>query len=371
MLNLDSTIGWLGLSLIPGLGVSGAWRLLRHFSDDPIRVLHASSSALHEVPGLRASQISGLLSGENWLAKGEAELGRLHGFGAHVLAYDSPDYPPLLKQLVDPPLLLFVLGNPKILVNTSIAIVGSRAATAYGRRISFQLAKELSRFPVNIVSGLALGIDTEAHRGCLNGCGQTVAVLGCGLDVVYPKQNRSLYREIAAGGALVTEYPVGTRPEGFRFPARNRIIAGLSAGVVVVEAARKSGSLITAQMALDLGRDVFAVPGQVDSFKSEGAHWLLQQWAKLVATATDIVEEYGLTSTSRGHGHDVSAENSLDLDPDAVALLQIMDPYGMNREELLEKSKMASARVSELLLILELEGIIEMLPGDRLRKVDS
>lgn len=364
----DSTLSWLSLSLVPGLGLGGAWRLLHHFKD-PSLILSASASALAKVEGIRKSQIKGLLTGEDWLLRGTSELQQLQSFGAHVICYDSADYPPLLKQLVDPPLLLFVLGNPKILHKKSIAIVGSRAATAYGRRISFQLAEGLTSYPITVVSGLALGIDTEAHRGCLHGNGGTVAVLGCGLDVVYPKQNKNLYSEIVAQGAVVSEYPLGTRPEGFRFPARNRIIAGLSAGVVVVEAARKSGSLITAQMALDLGRDVFAVPGQVDSFKSEGAHWLLQQGAKLVATPADIADEYGLTRVIYNEDDETLSENDFDLDPDAVALLDLIDPYGMAREELINNSKMVPARVSELLLFLELEGLIEMLPGDRLRKV--
>jgi len=364
----DSTLSWLSLSLVPGLGVGGAWRLLHHFKD-PSSILGAPPSTLAQVEGIRKNQIKGLGSTEDWRKQAVLELQRLQSFGAHVVCYDSAYYPPLLKQLVDPPLLLFVLGDPKILSNTAVAIVGSRAATTYGRRTSFQLAEGLTHYPVSVVSGLALGIDTEAHRGCLHGGGRTVAVLGCGLDVIYPKQNKGLYGEIARYGAVVSEYPLGTRPEGFRFPARNRIIAGLSAGVVVVEAARKSGSLITAQMALDLDRDVFAVPGQVDSCKSEGAHWLLQQGAKLVATASDVADEYGLSMAVQGDDNEALSENDLDLDPDAVALLALIDTYGMAREELIVNSGVVPARVSELLLFLELEGIIEMLPGDRLRKI--
>jgi len=364
----DSTLSWLSLSLVPGLGLGGAWRLLHHFKD-PSNILKASSAALAQVEGIRKNQIQGLSSKEDWHKPAVLELERLQSFGAHAICYDSPNYPPLLKQLVDPPLLLFVLGDPKILSNTSVAIVGSRAATAYGRRTSFQLAEGLTHYPITVVSGVALGIDTEAHRGCLHGGGETVAVLGCGLDVIYPKQNKSLYGDIAAHGAVVSEYPLGTRPEGFRFPARNRIIAGLSAGVVVVEAARKSGSLITAQIALDLGRDVFAVPGQVDSCKSEGAHWLLQQGAKLVATAADVADEYGLSRAVQNNDNETLSENDLDLDPDAVALLRLIDPYGMAREELIVNSEMVSARLSELLLFLELEGMIEVLPGDRVRKI--
>ncbi|PHR24588.1 MAG: DNA-protecting protein DprA [Desulfotalea sp.] len=367
---MDSTLDWLSLSLVPGLGLGGAWRLLRHFKQ-PSAVLQSLPAVISKVEGMRKGQLKGLLSGADWRQKAEYELRRLHSFGAHVISYESPLYPPLLKQLIDPPLLLFVLGNPEILQQQSIAIVGSRAATAYGRRISFQLAEGLAGYSLSVVSGLALGIDTEAHRGTLSGGGNTVAVLGCGLDVVYPKQNRYLFEEIAKQGAVVTEYLLGTRPEGFRFPARNRIIAGISAGVVVVEAARRSGSLITAQIALDAGRDVFAVPGQVDSYKSEGAHWLLQQGAKIVLGAADIADEYGLcTATLRSTDHE-PVKNNIDLDPDALALLQCIEPYAMGKEDLILLSKMPPARVSELLLFMELEGFIEMLPGDKLRKIKS
>lgn len=365
---MDPTLDWLSLSLVPGLGLGGAWRLLHHFKN-PSTILRCPPGELSKVEGMRKSQLKGLLSGTDWYEKAEYERQRLQAFGAHVLSYASPLYPPLLQQLVDPPLLLFVLGKPEILSQISIAIVGSRAATGYGRRTSYQLAKALAGYSYSVVSGLALGIDTEAHRGALSGGGNTVAVLGCGLDIVYPKLNQSLYEKIAGHGAVVSEYPLGTRPEGFRFPARNRIIAGLSAGVVVVEAAKRSGSLITAQIALDIGRDVFAVPGQVDSFKSEGAHWLLQQGAKIVLSAADIAEEYGLPVPARGGKDEELSKSNAELDPDASALLQYIEPYAMNREDLIVQCGMVPARVSELLLFLELEKRIEMLPGDRLRRI--
>jgi len=195
-------------------------------------------------------------------------------------------------------------------------------------------------------------------------------VLGCGLDVVYPRQNRDLYRRISEQGVLVSEYPLGTQPEGFRFPARNRIIAGLSKGVVIVEAAKKSGSLITAQLALDYGREVFAVPGQVDSHKSAGAHWLLQQGAKLVLGAEDILEEFpegmiGLMDEKPGEG----GGRTFELDPDAETLLTHIEPYPQTRDELIERSGLSPARMSELLLFLELEELVEVLPGDKIRKI--
>jgi DNA processing protein len=236
--------------------------------------------------------------------------------------------------------------------------------------VAFSLARELATQGVTVTSGLALGIDSEAHAGAVAGGGTTVAVLGCGLDVVYPSANRHLYRKIAEAGTLLSEYPLGTKPEGFRFPARNRIIAGLSSGVVVVEATRKSGSLITAQIALDYGREVFAVPGQVDSCKSEGTHWLLQQGARLVQRVDDILPEIGRgpsggLSGDAGHGRPVPPTG---LDPAARTLLEALETYPQDRDELIEKTAFSPARVSELLLFLEIEGLVEILPGNQVRK---
>lgn len=368
---MAATLDWISLSLVPGLGVGGYWRLIDHFKS-PSEILRASEKELFRVEGIQKRQIGGLLSSVDHRAHAAKELDRLTAAGGTALSYEDPDYPPLLKHLTDPPPVLYILGQKELLSRPSVAMVGSRAATAYGRRIATTLAKNLAELSVTVISGLALGIDAESHKGALKGKGVTVGVLGCGLDVVYPRQNRFLYEQIAQHGAVVTEYPLGTRPEGFRFPARNRIIAGLSQGVVVVEAAKKSGSLITAQIALDYGRDVFAVPGQVDSFKSEGTHWLLQQGAKLVQRVEDIIEELGFDSIiDHGVQNGPSEENTYDIDPDALALLNRIDPYPQMRETVIEKSGLLPARVSELLLFLELEGLIEMLPGDKLRKISQ
>ena len=361
----------MSLSLVPGLGLSGFWRLVDHFQS-PAAVIRASGQELLRVRGIREGQIAGLLYGKEVMARGEREFQRLTGAGATVLTFADPHYPSLLRELPDPPPVLYVLGRQELLGPQSVAIVGSRAATAYGRRIAFALAQDLANCSFTVVSGLALGIDAESHAGALAGRGGTVAVLGCGLDVVYPRQNAGLYKKIAEHGALVSEYPLGTPPEGFRFPARNRIIAGLSRGVVVVEAAKRSGSLITAQIALDCGREVFAVPGQVDSCKSEGAHWLLKQGAKLVQSLQDIVEELGVpVPAGEGDKSRDAAKKHSGLEPDAVALLDRLDSYPTPREILLETAGMVPGRLSELLLVLELEGLIEMLPGDKVRKIVS
>lgn len=366
---MAATLDWISLSLVPALGLSSYWRLIDHFQS-PTAVLGAKKQDLLRVKGIREQQIAGLFPSAEVIARGQLELDRLSEIGGCAVCYEDSEYPSLLRQLTDPPPVLYVRGDKDLLNRPAIAIVGSRAATTYGRKIAFSLAKKLSGFSLTVVSGLALGIDAESHAGALAGAGRTIAVLGCGLDVVYPRQNLPLYRKIAESGALITEYPLATRPEGFRFPARNRIIAGISKGVVIVEAAKRSGSLITAQIALDCGREVFAVPGHIDSCKSEGTHWLLKQGAKLVQSATDIVEELDVARVyCPPEKSGKNQENHVSLEPDAVALLGHLESYPRPRQELMEMTGFAPARVSELLLFLELDGFIEMLPGDKVRKI--
>ena len=362
-------LDWVSLTLAPGLGVSGYWRLVEYLGG-PERVLSASREELLRVPGIRAGQIAGFGESGPLYRKGEQELVRLAQFGGKAIIPDDEAYPKALKQTCDPPPVLYVYGRTELLNGCCLAMVGSRAASGYGRRVAFSLAARLAEASVIIVSGLAMGIDVEAHSGALSVAGGTIGVLGCGLDVVYPTQNAKIFRSIRENGALITEYPLGTRPEGFRFPARNRIIAGMSQGVVVVEAAKKSGSLITAQLALDEGRDVFAVPGQVDSFKSEGTHWLLKQGAKLVQTAEDVLEELrSERPLGKAKFPGDRSEVLPTLEPDAVVLLNSLDSTACSRDELIVKSGFPAGRVNELLLFLELDGFVEILPGDTLRRL--
>jgi DNA processing protein len=366
---LAATLDWIRLSLVPGLGLSGYWRLIDYFKT-PTAVLRASKKDLLQVRGIHEQQVTGLFAPIPGAADGRDQLDRLTAIGGFALSFEDPWYPPLLRQLSDPPPVLYALGRKELLTRSAVAIVGSRAATNYGKNIAFNLARKLSSSLLTVVSGLALGIDAESHAGALTGQGGTIAVLGCGLDVVYPSQNLQLFRKISTQGTVLTEYPLGTRPDGFRFPARNRIIAGLSKGVVVVEAAKRSGSLITAQIALDCGREVFAVPGHIDSCKSEGTHWLLKQGAKLVQSAADITEELAIPLPPVSPEEaDLKQENNYLLEPDAATLLKHLDSYPQMREELLVKTRFTPARISQLLLLLELDGWIEMLPGDKVRKI--
>ncbi len=363
-------VDWISLSLRPGIGPVLFWRLVDHFGE-PSRALEASKKQLLAIPGMNRKILTTDFQASFSRKKGEQELEKLKRMGGEAVIFEDQSYPEILRHISDPPPVIYTYGEKEILNSCSLAIVGSRAATAYGRRVACSLARDLAENEYTIVSGLAMGIDREAHLGALSVEGKTVAVLGCGLDVVYPKQNHKIYQEIRKRGALVTEYPLGTRPDGFRFPARNRLIAGMSQGVVVVEAAKRSGSLITAQLALDEGREVFAVPGQVDSCKSVGAHWLLQQGAKLVQTADDVVAELhpGKPLVS-GEKKIKNSQLLKNLDPDARLLLEYVDAYPSPRDGLAEKTGLPIWRVSELLLLMELEGLVEMLPGDELRRVD-
>ncbi len=363
-----SVIDWMALSFVPGLGSKGLVQLLSHFGS-PREVFLAGKKGVSD-SGVRKNVAAGFADSASLYRKAETLLKRLQSGGADAVCFDDPRYPQLLKEIADSPLVLYVQGRTALLSSLCIGMVGSRAATGYGKRSSFSLARALASSGVTVVSGLAAGIDSEAHRGALSVRGATIGVLGCGLDVVYPRQNGALYDQIRRDGLLVSEYPLGTRPDGFRFPARNRIIAGLSKGVLVVEAAKKSGSLITAEMALDEGREVFAVPGQIDSFKSTGTHWLLQQGANLVQSVDDILAGLGCDLNGTGSNEQTLGDSSGDnIDPEARELLKKIDVYAIPRNELIAVSGLGSAKVTELLLLLELEGLIEMLPGDEVRSV--
>ncbi len=362
-------IDWMALSFVPGLGSKGIRQLIDRFGS-PSALFSACSTGSAENLGIRKNILASLSNPVSLQKNAEVQLKRILAGGAEVICFSDDRYPQLLREIADPPPLLYVQGHIGLLSSLCLAMVGSRAATSYGKRISFSLAQSLASAGVTVVSGLALGIDSEAHGGALSVQGATVGVLGCGLDVIYPKQNKKLYDQIRNNGLLVTEYSLGTRPDGFRFPARNRIIAGISRGVVVVEAARRSGSLITAEMALDEGRDVFAVPGQIDSFKSDGAHWLLQQGAKLVQSADDILIELDCNRQQKGwQGETDAGSGGLDLGSDARKLFQNIDVYPSPRNEIITNSGLGAAKVTELLLLLELEGLVEILPGDEIRRI--
>ena len=365
---------WLTLHLAPSLGSASCRKLVKHFGS-PERVLSASAAQLRQAASrVRQKAIAALCgSGKEELAvAARQELERAEKSGIEIISIDDPRYPALLKNIHDPPNVLYVLGKPEVLKCRAIAMVGSRAATHYGRNVAGQLAEGLARQGFTIISGMALGIDTESHKGALAAGGMTIAVLGCGLDVIYPPSNHLLYKQIIESGAVVSEYPLGTEPDNFRFPARNRIISGLSLGVVVVEATKRSGSLITANHALEQGREIFAVPGRIDSVKSTGSHALLQEGAKLVLNINDITEELApamQTQPGGGLSRTAEAPSGVEgLSPEEEKIYGFLDVYPSSIDEIVRQSGFAPQKASELLLLLELKGVIESLPGKSYQK---
>jgi DNA processing protein len=289
----------------------------------------------------------------------------------HLIRLGDDAYPELLAETAGPPAQLYVNGNPEVLHLPALAIVGSRNPTAGGAQNAFEFARHLGRAGFCIVSGLAQGIDAAAHRGALAAGAPTVAFLGHGIDRVYPAANRELAREIARCGALVSEFPLGTPPGRALFPQRNRLISGLSLGTLVVEAARRSGSLITARLAAEQGREVFAIPGSIHNPLSRGCHQLIRQGAKLVEAADDIVTELAalaghlLQTVDESPPSAPGAADSLETDEEYVKLVEAMGHDPVSADELVERSGLTIDQVSSMLLILELEGKIEKLSGGR------
>ena len=287
----------------------------------------------------------------------------------HIITLHDPRYPVLLKAITDPPAILFVHGDPDLLSQWQIALVGSRNPTASGRDTAFDFGRYLSQGGLAVTSGLALGIDAASHKGALAAKGNTVAVLGTGLDRVYPAKHRDIAHEIATTGALVTEFSLGTIPKAENFPRRNRIISGLSLGVLVVEAALRSGSLITARMALEQGREVFAIPGSIHNPLSRGCHHLIKQGAKLVESGQDILEELGALAAVEPPTqiqNKVASDAALvELDADYQVLLNNLGYDPIEIDVLIEKCSLTAETVSSMLLLLELQGQVESLTGGR------
>jgi DNA processing protein len=277
-------------------------------------------------------------------------------------------YPPLLKEIPDPPPFLYVSGtldgSPK-----NIAVVGSRNPTAYGISITQKLCADLSAHDITIISGMAVGIDTAAHRGALAGKGNTIAVLGSGFNKIYPSQNLRLFEKISEKGAVISEFALNTEPEAHHFPIRNRVISGMSMGTVVVEATRKSGSLITARLAAEQNREVFAVPGSIQSFKSTGTHALIKQGAKLVENAQDVIEELvayldmGPLGLPEDSVQNHTTQKQLSLPPEELAVYNVLSPYPEHIDNIIRKTHIESGKLLSLLLQLELKGIVRQLPG--------
>ena len=358
MIDDVSLKAWLALSLTRGLGGDGARRLLKEFGS-PEAVFSASVGSLKSVVKADvAAEISKgvaddrLPPARDWLKDSNNH---------HVPLADS-DYPQALLNIPDPPLLLYVKGRRDLLNQPALAVVGSRNATPQGVNNAEAFARSLSDAGLCIISGMAHGIDAAAHRGALRGRGSSIAVVGTGLDKVYPAANRDLAHALASQGALISEFPLGTPPLAANFPRRNRIISGMSIGCLVVEASLQSGSLITARLALEQGRDVFAIPGSIHAPQSKGCHALLKQGAKLVETAQDILEELGSSlPASPACSHATQGADS--------ALLEQIGFDPVDLDTLGTRCSLTMAELSAMLLVLELEGRVSALPGGLYQRI--
>jgi DNA processing protein len=359
--------GWLALQRTPGLGGSGARRLLERWGE-PAAVLAAGASAWRAA-GLNDA-LCARLAEPDW-AGVEQDLAWLAGASAaprQVVTCRDPRYPPQLGQIGGAPLLLFTLGDPELLRLPQLAMVGARSASAQGLENAQAFAAELARRGLTITSGLALGIDAAAHRGALAAAGYTIAVCGNGLDRVYPSRNRELAHAIAGSGLLVSEFPIGVAPLPENFPRRNRIISGLALGTLVVEAARESGSLITARLAGEQGREVFAIPGSIHNPLARGCHALIREGAKLVETVDDILAELAAqlpaARATMAAGTEPAPDQPGAGNPDQARVLEALGFETLGLDQLVARLGLPVERISAALLGLELEGRVAAGPGD-------
>lgn len=388
--DVDSLALWLRLANTPGVGRHGAFRLLQHYHS-PQEVFNAANARLASPPactdaaplplGMLAPsdadvarpdrRYTRISDGENAIsleaarclagpmperisAMAHAALAWAAQAGNHLVLFGDPVYPPTLQHIADPPLLLYAKGDPNLLQREAVAVVGARNATQQGKANARQFAQALSEAGLLVVSGLALGIDAAAHEGGLEGVGGTVAVIGTGIDRIYPRRNAALAHRIAEEGCLVSEFPLSTRARAEHFPIRNRIIAGMTRATLVIEAAAKSGSLITAHAALDAGRDVYVLPGSLRAPQSVGCHALIREGGRLVASPEDLLEDLGL----REPGHAAPP-----VDGAAGWLLAALGHDPVGADELAARLQVAPGDMFASLLALELAGVVERLPG--------
>jgi DNA processing protein len=370
----NNYLGWLALALTPGLGARTAGKLLQKFGS-PEEIFAASLTTL-EAQRLPAAVAQAIHSRQP-LSQAARELAQVEAARCRLLTWDEPEYPARLREIYDPPPLLYVRGKVELLNRHVISMVGSRRPTPYGNQMAEKLARDLAERGLVIASGLARGIDACSHRGVLNSLtGATIGVLGCGIDVIYPKENKKIFEEIEQRGAIISEFPMGTFPAPQNFPIRNRIIAGMALGVIVVEGAQYSGSLITARLAMEFGREVYGVPGNATQPLSFGPNQLIKQGAKLVTGWEDVVEELPtpvraelmpVESTSAEDRAKLVAET---LAPDEKPLYELLSvDESRHIDELVELSGLSSSEVLAALFDLEMKGVIRQLPGKQFLKV--
>ncbi|MBN2373406.1 DNA-processing protein DprA [bacterium] len=364
---MDTRLSYLSLNLVPGIG-SVLGRRLKDAFGSADRIFKTSADELSRIEGV-GPELSGRIASFDLVKALNTEQESLARHGLDFITLDDPGYPESLKSIFDPPLVLYIKGSLRPEHKISLAIVGSRRSTIYGKSMARDLAAKLAGHGITIISGMARGIDTMAHRGALQARGSTIAVMGSGLDIIYPPENKSLMDAIASSGAVISEFPLGTAPFKQNFPLRNRIISGMTLGTLVVEAGEISGALITARLALEQGREVFAVPGPINSWASKGTNGLIKQGAKLVEDVEDIFEELGphlgpvLFKNLNGKGLDIKdlpSRADTNLDP---ILKELIDGPA-HIDSLIEKTGMPAQELLSRLIKLEMEGIIRQLPGN-------
>lgn len=364
MKDLRRDYAWIGLNMIPGLGSARIKKLLGHFGS-PESIFGSVQDELMKVPGI-GKESAGRITDFNPEKEVGKELLLAEKKKVKIITLQDEEYPPRLREIFDPPLVLYVRGALLPEDENAVAIVGTRYPSFYGKVVAEDLGKKLSERRVTVVSGMARGIDTASHRGALCGGGRTAAVLGCGVDVCYPPENARIMDSIAEKGAVVSEFPMGTPPDKGNFPRRNRIISGMSMGVIVVEAAQKSGSLITASLALEQGRDVFAVPGKVDSPKSMGTNGLIKEGAKLVHDVDDVIEE--LLPGMKFDGWEKAPEGAERLSPDEDMVFSRLSSEPVHVDSLCGDINLPPSKVSSILMMLEVKGLVKQLPGKQFAK---
>jgi len=347
---------WVGFNIVQGIGPIRLRALLDYFGD----LEAAWNASPHELrkAGLDRRSLANLLQTREEISLDE-EMEKIEREGIKLLTWEDEAYPSRLLNIYDPPPVLYLKGELLPQDEWAVAVVGTRGATVYGKEVTREIAGGLARSGITVVSGLARGIDSEAHRAALEAGGRTIAVFGSGLDIIYPPCNRRLAERIVEQGAILTEYPLGTPPEGSNFPPRNRIISGLSLGVVIVEAGERSGALITADYALSQGRDVFAVPGNIFRKKSVGTNKLIQEGAKLVLSVQDILEELNLTMVSQ----QAEAKEILPTNEKEALLLQHLSAEPIHIDELGRRSGLPISQVSSTLAMMELKGMVRQVGG--------
>ncbi|XOV72354.1 MAG: DNA-processing protein DprA [Verrucomicrobiota bacterium] len=365
---MTSTEACIALNMLEKVGPIRFRHMLEQLGD-PVSILKAPADKLARVQGVGPDTAETIADWENRIDL-TRELERIEDYDCFVVTAADPIYPNALKEIYDPPIVLYVQGTLEEKDHHGVAMVGSRMTTPYGLDTARKLAFQLAHAGVTMISGGARGIDTAAHQGCLRGGGRTIAVVGCGLDIIYPSENRSLFENITRQGAVITQFPFGRNADRQTFPIRNRIVAGMSLGTVVIEANKTSGALITANMAVDYGRQVFAVPGRIDSPRSKGCHALIKNGAKLCESVEDILGEfeYLFPAPANSAQPDQASPATMPVSEEEAVIWRLLEANECHMDELIRGSGWAAEKVSVLLMAMELKSLVKRLPGQVYRQ---